>query len=186
MKPGAQEVFGKSLLPEERKQGLELLSYISQEFWVLVDGDGDLDESVWSFLFEFAHPVGDGFFCDAESVCGLLKVPALRGFEHKDGHAFGRRIKRAIFRMDFCDTGLKYTDMFVEQGDFIISLLDGGGASDVGMLMTFGVAMNVDHVPSGQRSDMEHCCANKAGPGVGKRYIRDFHKSHPLRNKLKT
>ena len=65
MKPGAQEVFGKSLLPEERKQSFELLSYISQEFRVFIDGDRDLDESVWSFLFEFAHPVGDGFRSDA-------------------------------------------------------------------------------------------------------------------------
>ncbi len=99
---------------EAREQDFELLGYEGKELWILVDGDGDLNESVRAILLKFAHPVGYGFYIDAKCFGGLLIVPAPGGFMHEDGHTFGWRIIRAVFRRDLGHTVILDADLFLE------------------------------------------------------------------------
>lgn len=124
IKAGAHEIFRKRLLAEARRQGFELLCHESEELGILVGRDRDLHKSVWTFLLKFAHPVGDGFYGDTEGFSRLVTIPASGGFVEKNGHAFRWGIMRSILGWNLLDTSLKYADLFLEQSDFVVSLLD--------------------------------------------------------------
>ena len=92
MQASPTEHVGDADLAHRGAEHLQAAHEVDDEFRELVDGLGNLDESVRSLLVEPPHPGRDGGGSEKEVCCGLSLRPGSGGAKFEDREPFDRRV----------------------------------------------------------------------------------------------
>ena len=91
------------------------LDKIADKVGEFVDRLRQLQERVWSFLIDAAHPRGNGRLCDQKLFRCLFDRPAPGGSELKDRHSLLRAIARALLRWNLRHSRIPDAHFLAEQ-----------------------------------------------------------------------
>ena len=166
MKPSPAEDVGDASLAEGGEVGLEESHDHAHELRILVDGHGNLDERVGSFLVEALVPVRDRKGAHEKACGGLGLRPAACGAQLQDRKSFDGRVVRPPVRWDRLHASVFDAHFLPQQFDLAAEPLVLSRQPDAGVIVVLGQAAGMSRGRSRQGDGVDDGRADAARPSL--------------------